>query len=623
MTGLHIQFVFRLVPFFFFCLALSFCFVSSPSFGATLSELNVVSAPEKSEVILMLDGPISYNEFHIPAAGALPDRFYFDLHETRLASHLSKRIAVNDKHIGDVRIGIHNDSVRVVVDLRPGNRCFVTKDHREGQIVFLALSSSSPVFLKTPPSSPDPVSQEEGVRQLEDSSSLFVDSPKKSPFMPALDIPLMSPKRAWKVSGRFFGFGAADLKKEPAEDHRLARLRSRLGFQYEDHWGEQVKIQGNVTGEWDVLDYDNAGRENDLDLYEAYLKFSGVQWDFSVGRQRVRWGKSDQLSPLDSINHEDLRQFITLDLEERKLPSWLARLRLHGEKFTVETILNPWFEKSELDYFDSDWALYRNLRQIILTNPSLPQPVKSYAGGLRVHEREPSNSLRNMSGALRLTWQGEASDYALSYRYGWEALPTIARFPVKGIVFSGDPASNPAEFLSSAVLTPEVVEASYNRQQIAGFEWETAFALFGFRGELAYIDQVAFLGEDLTSVSKEAAHLVAGIDYTSANEWYLNLQGSWYRIFGYNDTILYFERDTLSILGEVRKTLWRGNLEFSTRYNYTLTDGSSYWQPAITLKYFTNTEIELGVMIFEGDGETLLGSYDNADQVYGQIKVSF
>jgi hypothetical protein len=131
------------------------------------------------------------------------------------------------------------------------------------------------------------------------------------------------------------------------------------------------------------------------------------------------------------------------------------------------------------------------------------------------------------------------------------------------------------------------------------------------------------LGEDLTSRSKEVGHLVAGIDYTSVDDWYFNLQTSWYRIFGYDESILYFERDNLSLLGEIRKTLWRGNLELSTRYNYTLTDGSSYLQPAITLKYFPNTELEAGVMVFGGDGDTLLGSYDQTDQAYAQVKISF
>jgi hypothetical protein len=41
------------------------------------------------------------------------------------------------------------------------------------------------------------------------------------------------------------------------------------------------------------------------------------------------------------------------------------------------------------------------------------------------------------------------------------------------------------------------------------------------------------------------------------------------------------------------------------------------------LKYFPNIECEIGANIFSGDGETLLGSYDRADQIYGVVKFSF
>ncbi|MCF6239624.1 MAG: hypothetical protein L3J79_12635 [Candidatus Marinimicrobia bacterium] len=76
-------------------------------------------------------------------------------------------------------------------------------------------------------------------------------------------------------------------------------------------------------------------------------------------------------------------------------------------------------------------------------------------------------------------------------------------------------------------------------------------------------------------------------------------------------------------LGEIRKPVWRGNLEFAVQYNYTFTDQSSYLQPSATLKYFPNLECEIGADIFSGDGDTLLGFYTGADQVYGRVRISF
>lgn len=431
-----------------------------------------------------------------------------------------------------------------------------------------------------------------------------------------------APSISWTSWGKLYGYTAKDINQQLDEDDDLSRLQARLGVDLDKHL-EQKKLSARISLEADRLFYaaDEADKDTDITLYETYLLLSGPRWDFSFGKQRVRWGKSDQLSPLDSINPEDMRQFITVDLEERKDPSWLGRFRTHGQRLSVEAIVSPWFEESQIDYFDSNWALYRNLRQSILNHPGLPQAAKDYTSALRVHETKPSDSLENMSGALRLLWQGEHADFALSHHYGWETLPCITSFPVKGIAFDGDPGTDPEALMGTAELTATAVEAEFKRQKITGFEWETVLDPVGFRGELAYIDKVSFLSADLTSIRHTAGHLVTGIDYISASEWYLNLQASWYHIFDYDKKILYFERDNVSLLGEISKPVWRGNLEFATRFNYTLTDASFYVQPNVTLNYFTNTECEIGLNIFSGAGDTIFGSHDQADQVYARIVV--
>lgn len=253
----------------------------------------------------------------------------------------------------------------------------------------------------------------------------------------------------------------------------------------------------------------------------------------------------------------------------------------------------------------------------------MPNEVKDYVRNLRVDEDEPGKTLGNMSAATRVTWNTAQADFAVSYHYGWETLPTITNFPVKNISFSGDPDADPNQVLANTVFTEESVLAEYKRQQTIGFEWETVLAPLGFRGEIAHINQVAFLSDDLTSKRKPATHLVSGIDYTSADEWYLNLQGSWYHIHDYSRDILYFEDNTVSVIGEISKPVWRGNLELALQYHYTLTDQSSYLRPFMILKYFRHLEAEIGANIFSGDGETLLGSYDQNDQVYIRARMSF
>lgn len=447
-----------------------------------------------------------------------------------------------------------------------------------------------------------------------------------SPAPPALAPPsstsLFPADISWSSWGKMYGYTAKDLNRQRDEDDDLNRLQARLGLDLDKRLPNR-KLSARISLEANRIFYaaDEADKDTDITLHETYMMLSAPRWDISFGKQRVRWGKSDQLSPLDSINPEDMRQFITVDLEDRMDPSWLARLRTYGQRVSVEAIVSPWFEKTQIDYFDSNWALYRNLRQSILNHPGLPSAAKDYTSALRVHEVKPSNSLKNMSGALRLLWQGEQADFALSHHYGWETLPYISSFPVKNIAFNGDPDTDPAALMGAAILTDTAVEARYKRQKITGFEWETVIDPIGFRGELAYIDKVSFLSTDLTSRRHAAGHLVTGVDYMSANEWYFNLQTSWYHIFAYDSQVLYFERDNVSLLGVISKPVWRGNLEFAARFNYTLTDASFYVQPNVTLNYFTNTECEIGLNIFGGAGDTIFGSHGHADQAYVRVVV--
>ncbi len=420
-------------------------------------------------------------------------------------------------------------------------------------------------------------------------------------------------------------YTAQDIEEQEAEDHRFSRIRSRLGADWETDLSSDYSLQFRGSVDIDHIFYEQSMADDDTDIKfaETYINLSDSNWDISLGRQRVRWGKSDQLSPIDSINPQDFRQFITVDLEERAIPSWLLRTRWYGDSTSLEAVVQPWFEKSEFEYFDSDWAFYRNFRKAITSNPLSSEELKIYTRAIQVKEDKPNDTPENMSAAIRFGWQTEQTDFAVSYNYGWENMPTINSFPIKNIDYSGDPSDNPLEGVDPADFTKEYVQAEYKRQQTVGFEWETVIDPIGFRGEIAYKDNVAFISSDLTSERNPVTHLVSGIDYTSESEWYFNLQGSWYHIHDFTSNILFYDENTVSALGEVRKPILRGNLELAAKYIYTISDGSSYVQPSIKIKYFENVECEAGASVFSGNGDTMFGSYDKADQVYAILKFTF
>lgn len=603
--------------------------------AAILQGIDFVSAEDSTEVIFRIDKKVRYKYDYLPASGTLPTRCYIDLYNTSSNQSVANWLQVDDQHISNIRTGSYPTKLRVVLDLQKDDVCSVISSATEPFQVKISVTSPAALLTKKL-GNVTPMESEEGapLPEMQDVATKDQPQPRAVPSDETTvtaepDTQLASFTSAGRDDISAWGwaqaYSAYDTNQQGSEDSELSRLQGRAGVDWNKDLSSEssFKLRGAIDLDRLYYDSDLADEETDFTLHETYMQYNSSNWEMSLGKQRVRWGKSDQLSPIDSINPQDFRQFITIDLEERARPSWMLRSRWHGESIGFETIIQPWFKKSKIEYFDSNWAIYRNLRESIIDNPSAPDELKDYVRDLRVETNKPSKSLDNMSAAARFTWQTKQTDFALSYHYGWETLPTITNFPVKNIDYSGKPDPDLTELLSDAVFTDQKVQAKYKRQQTAGFEWETVLDPIGFRGEIAYIDHVAFLSSDLTSVRKPVVHLISGIDYASTSEWYFNVQGSWYHINDYSSEILYFEENTVSLLGEISKPVWRGNLEFSLQYNYTITDQSSYLQPSVILKYFRNLECETGANIFSGDDDTLLGSYDQNDQVYVRVKAFF
>ncbi len=121
-------------------------------------------------------------------------------------------------------------------------------------------------------------------------------------------------------------------------------------------------------------------------------------------------------------------------------------------------------------------------------------------------------------------------------------------------------------------------------------------------------------------MTKPVLHYVIGADYSSADGWYVNLQFSEQRIYAYQEDILYSQKSSTSVNGEISKEFWRGRFKALLRYNYGLSDKSYYFNPKIICKYFTDLDIVLGANMFAGDSDTLLGQHDEDDQVFLILK---
>jgi len=324
---------------------------------------------------------------------------------------------------------------------------------------------------------------------------------------------------------------------------------------------------------------DPSSDDYDLELYEAYLHHATPDVDLRLGRQIVRWGKTDQISPVDNVNPQDLREFVIPDLEDRKIPNWMARLRLFPGDLTLEGVFIPFFRENTFDYSGNTWALLGVDDQ-----------------GLRIDEDEPGHGLDNADWGMRASASMAGWDMALSYLQATEKSPHL-RF---------DP------------LAPQgpTLHADYRRQHIIGWEFETTVDKFGFRGEGAYFDEQSLPTQSMNSVTRPMTHSVVGVDYLGEADWYINVQLSHQHIFDHEDDILFLRQDNFYVSGEINKEFWRGNTMLKLRYAVDLHDGGSLLTPETILTYFENLELSLGANLFFGPRSSYFGRYSDNDQAF-------
>lgn len=324
---------------------------------------------------------------------------------------------------------------------------------------------------------------------------------------------------------------------------------------------------------------DNSMDDYDLDLFEAYLHHATPDWDLRLGRQIVRWGKADQISPVDNLNPQDLREFVIPELEDRKIPNWMARLRLFPGDVTLEGVFIPFFAENEFEWSGNTWAL-----------------LGVDSGGLNIREDKSGQGLDNTDWGLRASTSLAGWDVSLSYLQAREKSPRL-RF---------EPASPQGPTL----------HADYKRQHIIGWEFETTVDKFGFRGEGAYFDEQSLPTRSLDSVSRPMTHSVIGVDYLGEADWYVNVQLSHQHVFDYEEDILFLRQDNFYLSGEVNREFWRGNTMLKLGYAVDLHDGGSFITPEAILTYFKNLELTVGANLFFGPKDSYFGRYRDNDQAF-------
>ena len=343
----------------------------------------------------------------------------------------------------------------------------------------------------------------------------------------------------------------------------------------------------------------------EIDEVSIAFKMLKEKLGLEVGKKIIRWGTTDQISPVDIVNPEDLTHGLNWDYEKRKIPVWMIKVETVVDDYNIEGVFIPFFESAEIDYFDSNWATLGNLKN----------EFKKQGINIKIIEDELNKSVVDSEFAFRISktifknW-----DSQFCYFNGRADLP-LYKMPniLKGQVSD---------------LVEHNIDITYLRTQMFGIASETILENifgkdFGFRAEIAYNSNQPFLKENFNSYTSATVETVAGIDYLSTNNWYFNTQLATTTVLDYESGTLYNNHFNASLIGEISKELMDGDLKIGINYSLGLTEKSLYLSPWAEYNITDNLKTEVRVASYNGEDNTLMDFYEDNDQISVLFKYIF
>jgi hypothetical protein len=345
--------------------------------------------------------------------------------------------------------------------------------------------------------------------------------------------------------------------------------------------------------------YDGLKKSNDWYFQEAYIDYYSRTLDIRLGKQVIAWGKADEINPTDILNPQNLTN-ITEDKNIRKIGLLSLKTDWKFYDFVLEGIWKPEFQSMQLPPLNSQWAFF--------TIPGLSElPSPSY----------PENKLENTEWALKLSHTILMYDFSVSYFDGWDNIFT----PV--LVF------NP---VTQQMQLDRLV---FHRTKMFGADFAGSIHSVGVWGEFAYF-RTEDTGGTNPYIKNPYLQYVVGADYTFGYSIKANVQYFQEYITKVDDDVEEeSEEAIISKLGIGIPLQQAASLRIEKKFGdydqhrvelfgfYDIKDQGMMLQPKLVVSPEDAFSLEIGMVIFDGDKESIFGRFGNNDEIYLKCIYSF
>lgn len=211
------------------------------------------------------------------------------------------------------------------------------------------------------------------------------------------------------------------------------------------------------------------------ELREAYVEIARSDWELTIGRQIIVWGRADEINPTDVLSPKN---YVLL------LPDGLSAYRFGTTALKV-------------DYFAQ-----RNIRLTAIWLPITSTsviPLSDPPPGVRVEAQPPNVRIENGTAGFKIDRTGDAVDASIAYAYGYNLLPEVRLTSLTSDPDTGAPRAR--------------VALAHAHQHMIGADFATTWGRLGLRGEVAYLHTDNPNGRRLEGVTPFLFY-VLGVEHT-------------------------------------------------------------------------------------------------------------
>lgn len=401
------------------------------------------------------------------------------------------------------------------------------------------------------------------------------------------------------------------------------RLFSDNGDLEENLKGDLEFVYPGLENEFKVqIDY-QVGAVEEIDFNEVYYKHYGEQYNFTIGKNIVIWGKGDKVHVLDNINAEDLSDFINPEYKERQIGEEMIKIDrfFRGGNANLEFIYTPDFSPhrfaNDPDSPLGNWVINPFAGQFTLKEIA----NKNNKTETQVFEDiEDSIPDEDNQFGLRFTDSRGGTDYGFSYYHGYLRTPSYNK---KAFAQSIGQDFN---------VRLKAADLKYDEVDVFGFELAKVIADINSRLELAYYRTDDTDGNDLNVRNNKIAWVIGGDRDLPISNLNLNLQFTGEKIL--DDDEVKGNKYHIDYNSDGDYTTNRAILKLEDSYQnekiipeltwvYNLKDHDYSLKAAIDYELKQDLVLTFAHKIFRGDSDTQLGQFEDNDYSSFALNYSF